>query len=360
MKRILHLTDSLDLAGTENCIMNWYRNIDRTKFDFDFFCLSNKHLYFKKEIEKLGGKIFVIEKENGLTEKVKFYFNVFKFLKVNKFYTFHTHFHYSNGFYCMLAFFAGIKERITNSHFNEGYRNTHFYKKLFSELLIKLFANKRIATSNEAGKTLYGKMPYSIIYCGIDVNKFAYNETDRKQIRKNLNIEENFVVGHIGRFEHQKNHNFLIDIFNEILKQKKNAILLSIGEGPLEKEIKEKVKSLNIEPKVKFLGVREDVNKLYQAMDCFILPSFFEGFGIVNIEAQCSGLPVFVSDGVPDEVNICNTKKISLKRTAKQWADVILENIKNIERKDCSFILKQAGFDIKDTVKQIEEVYLKN
>lgn len=361
MKRILHLTNNLALAGTETCIMNWYRNIDRDKIQFDFVCLSNKHLYFKEEIEKLGGNIFIIEKENGLTGQIKFYFNLFKFLKTNKFYTFHTHLHYSNGFYCMIAFLAGIKERITNSHFNEGYRNTPFYKKLFSKLLIKLFATKRIAASMEAGKTLYGKAHYTVIYNGIDINKFAYNENEREQTRKELlNIKENFVVGHIGRFEPQKNHNFLIDICNEILKQKENAILLLAGEGPFEKEIKEKVKMLNIETKVKFLGVREDVNKLYQAMDCFVLPSFFEGLGIVNIEAQCSGLPVFISDGVPNEAMLCNTTKISLNTSAKQWADSILEKVKNFERKDCSLTLKQAGFDIKDTAKQIEKVYLRN
>ena len=107
--------------------------------------------------------------------------------------------------------------------------------------------------------------------------------------------------------------------------------MLLIGEGPLEKQIKEKVKKLNIETKVKFLGIREDVNKLYQAMDCFVLPSFFEGLGIVNIEAQCSGLPVFISDGVPDEAMLCNTTKISLKTSATQWADIILKNVTNID-----------------------------
>ena len=360
MKQILHLTDTLSLAGTETCIVNWYRNIDRTKLEFDFVCLSNKHLYFKEEIEKLGGKIFVITKKNGLIGQIKFCFNLFNFLKDNKFYTFHTHFHYSNGLYCMIAFLAGIKERITISHFNEAYRNTPFHKKLFSNLLIKLFSTKQIAVSNEAGKTLYGKIPYSIIYNGINLNKFAYNETDRKLTRKELNIEKNFVIGHIGRFEPQKNHNFLIDIFNEILKQKENAILLLIGEGPLEKQIKAKVKSLNIETKVKFLGVREDVNHLYKAMDCFVLPSFFEGLGIVNIEAQCCGLPVFISDGVPGEAMVCNTIKISLNKSAKQWADIILKNVKDFKRKDCSVILKQNGFDIKDTSKQIEKIYLEN
>lgn len=357
MKRILHLTNNLALAGTETCIMNWYRNIDRDKIQFDFICLTDKNSYFKVEIEKLGGKIFIIKKENGLTGQIKFYYNLFKFLKTNKFYTFHTHFHYSNGLYCVIAFLAGIKERITSSHFNEGYRKTPIYKKFISKLLIKLFATKRIAVSNEAGKILYRNLPYTVIYDGIDLNKFAYNQAERQQIRKDLNIEQNFVIGHIGRFEPQKNHKFLIDIFNEILKQKGNAVLLLIGEGPLKNEIKQKVKNLNIETKVKFLGVREDVNKLYQAMDCFVLPSFFEGLGIVNIEAQCCGLPVFISDGVPDEAMICNTAKISLNTSARQWADIILEKVKNIERKDCSLTLKQAGFDIKDTAKQIEKVY---
>ena len=360
MKRILHLTNNLALAGTETCIMNWYRNIDRDKIQFDFICLTDKNSYFKEEIEKLGGKIFIIKKENGLTGQIKFCYNLFKFLNTNKFYTFHTHFHYLNGLYCVIAFLAGIKERITISHFNEGYRKTPIYKKFISKVLIKLFATKRIAVSNEAGKTLYGKTPYTVIYNGIDINKFAYNQTERKQTRKDLNIEDYFVIGHIGRFEPQKNHNFLIDIFSEILKQKENAILLLAGEGPLEKEIKEKVKMLNIETKVKFLGVIEDVNKLYQAMDCFVLPSFFEGLGIVNIEAQCSGLPTFVSDGIPGEAMVCNIMKISLNTSAKHWADIALENIKNFERKDCSFTLKQAGFDIKDTAKKIENFYFEN
>ena len=358
MKRILHLLDTLTLAGTETCIINWYKNIDRTNLEFDFLCLSDKNSYFKEEIEKLGGKIFVIETENGLIEQIKFYFNLFKFLKNNNFYTFNTHFFYSSGFDCMIAFLAGIKERIITSHFNEGFRNIPLYKKVLSKLFIKLFSTKRIAVSNEAGKDLYGNMAYTIVYNGIDSKKFSYDKTIRREKRKDFNIEKNFVVGHIGRFEEQKNHNFLINIFNEILKQKQNAILLLIGEGPLENNIKQKVKKLNLETKVKFLGLRDDVYQLYQAMDIFVFPSFFEGFGIVNIEAQCSGLHCFISDGVPDEAVICNTTKIQLNKSAKQWADIILEKTKNIEKRDCSNIIKKAGFDIADTSKLIEKIYL--
>ena len=344
-------------GGVEAVVMNYYRHIDKTKYQFDFICDEDSKNIPCEEIEKLGGKIFIIKKEKGLTGQIKFYFNLFKFLKRNKLDIFHTHFHYLSGFDCMIAFLTGIKQRITISHFNEGFRKIPLYKKFISKLFIKLFATIRIAVSNEAGKALYEKMPFTVIYNGINLNKFAYSQTIRKQIRKELNIEENFVVGHVGRFEEQKNHSFLIDIFIEILKQKGNAVLFLIGEGPLEGNIKQKIKNLNLETKVKFLGVREDVNKLYQAMDCFVLPSFFEGLGIVNIEAQCSGLPVFISDGVPDEAMICNTTKLSLTDSAKQWADSILEKVKNFERKDCSLTLKQAGFDIKDTAKQIEKVY---
>ncbi len=364
MKRILQLSYSLALAGTETVIMNWYRNIDTNRVQFDFLSAKDgeDNLYFKKEIEKLGGKVFIIKRNSGIIEKIKFYFNLFKLIKNNNFYAFHTHAHYSSGFDCMIASIAGVKKRFVISHFNAGWgplKRTPFYKKFFSRLLIQIFSTNCLAVSYDAGKNLYGRhIQFQVLPNGIDTEKFNFNEETRNKIRKDLKIENRLVIGNVGRFETQKNHSFLIEIFNEIYKLNNNSVLLLVGDGSLKNKIEKKIKSLNLQDNTIVLKARKDIEKIYQAMDSFIFPSLFEGLGNVVIEAQCSGLPCFISDGVPEEAIICNTTKISLKKSAEEWAEIILEKMKKFKRKESLKFIKDAGFDIKYTAKQIEKLYL--
>lgn len=365
MKRVIHLSYSLCLAGTEMVIMNWYRNINRDEIQFDFIVTSLERAFFKDEIEKLGGNVFFIHKKKNLSGKIKFLYDLYVFLKQhkNEHEIFHTHDHFLSGLSCMAAYFAGIKKRFTISHFADGIgelKNVSKFKKLISRLFINLFATKLFAVSKDAGTSLYGnKSDFIILNNGIDINKFKYNEQIRNKTRKELNLKNKFVLGHIGRLSKEKKHLFLVDIFNEIHKYNTNSILLLVGNGNMKIDIENKIKNLNLHNHVLFVGTQKNTNVFYQAMDCFVFPSISEGFGIVAIEAQSAGLPCFISDRIPNEVNIINTTKISLNKSSKEWAEIILEKTKNFQRQDCSNIIRKAGFDMQDTVKNIEMEYLK-
>ena len=181
----------------------------------------------------------------------------------------------------------------------------------------------------------------------------------REEKRKELNIKKDtFVIGHIGRFMPVKNHEFIIDVFNEIHKENKNTLLLLVGQGPLMDEIKEKVKKLKLTRYVKFLGQRTDVNELYQAFDTFIFPSLYEGLGMVAIEAQASGLPCVASTEVPSIVKVTDCLEfLELEDTINTWKNTILEKI-NIKRKNYVTEIKKAGYDIKIEAKKLEKKYI--
>ena len=220
-----------------------------------------------------------------------------------------------------------------------------------------------MACSEAAALELYGttKNVY-ILHNAIDVNKFKYNEKTEKTKRKELKIKDkDIVIGHIGRFEKQKNHEFLIDIFNEIHKQNKNTILLLVGEGSLKEEIEQKVKNLNLEKSVKFLGQRSDVNELYQAMDAFVLPSLYEGLPLVGVEAQAAGLPCFFSTEVTKETKVLETTKlIELTEGPQKWASIILKELKSYKRVDTAEEITKNKFNISMESTKLDNYYQKN
>ena len=174
-----------------------------------------------------------------------------------------------------------------------------------------------------------------------------------------MNINDKLVVGHIGRFSLQKNHEFLIDIFHQISKYKKDAILLLVGVGELQDNIKKKVNELGLSDKVQFLGIRSDINELLNAFDIFILPSFFEGLPVVGVEAQATGLTVYTSDLITKDLPINNlVKYYSLNDSAETWAKNILENHKKVNRENTTELIKQSGFEVKSAAEKMEKIYL--
>lgn len=370
--KVLHITEKLQAGGIENFIMNVYRNIDREKVHFDFLVTRDEKEFFEDEIKTLGGNKFVIESnknENVFIRVLKESRKIGKFLKDNKYDVVHVH----SGtplrvFYLRAAKKAGVNKRIYHSHSAEvkGPHNGLKVKKVIFKILKKLFpiyATNYFACSELAADWMYPKklikqQKVLVINNGIDIEKFRYNEQVRNEYRKNLNIENKKVIGHIGRFNHQKNHTFLLDIFKEIVYKNKDYMLLLLGNGELREEIENKAKALGIEENVKFLGVRNDVEKVMQAMDLFLLPSNYEGLPVVGIEAQATGLPMVCSDNITREVCITNNvEMISLSKSAKEWADIILDNIEKFERKDTSENVKNKGYDIKDVARKIEKLY---
>lgn len=324
--RILQCVSNMDRAGIETMLMNFYRNIDRNKVQFDFLCNKSKSGDYDEEIKKLGGKIYV---SPGL--------NPFKWFKYQKYMKnlFKKHPEYkiihcqneAMGFPALYAAKkAKIPVRIAHSHNTTTRFDLKWPIKIIYKYLLRTVATDFVACSHAAGKYLFGK-DVKVINNAIDIGKFTYNESIRKKIRKNMKLDKKFVIGHVGRFEPQKNHKFLVKMFNEYQKQDKNAVLLLIGTGSLENEIKKMVHKLNLEDKVIFTGNISNVNEMYQVMDIFVLPSFHEGLPVVGIEAQISGLKCILSNRITEEVKITDNIEFLPIDDYNNW----IEQIKKYE-----------------------------
>ena len=278
---VAHIMGKWNGGGVESVVMNYYRNIDRNRIQFHFLCDEDSTDIPYEEIEKLGGKVIVIPPYQKLFKYQKELYRIFK---ENNYKIIHSHINALSVFPLRIAQKAKIPVRIAHSHSTS---NKKEWKKNILKMILrpfsKLYANNYFACTEYAGKWLFGKKvverkELNVINNAIDLKKFEFNENTREDLRKELGIKEDvLVIGHVGRFMKQKNHEFLIDVFEKAIKQDDNIYLILVGQGPLEDKIKEMAKEKGIEYKILFLGQRNDVNKLYQAMDIFVLPSLYEG-----------------------------------------------------------------------------------
>lgn len=358
--RVLHILQRMEAAGVQTLLMSIYRNIDRSKVQFDFLVHYKEDQFFDKEIEALGGHVYKLSVRED-HDMIKYIHELKVFFKNHPEYKIvHGHMPVLGFFYLRAAYKAGIPVRIAHAHTDQHYNSLKGYISVVMKNLYPIYANHYFACSDNAGKYIFGNQKYEIIRNAIMTEKFAYNEEIREKKRKELGLENKFVVGHAGRFAEHKNHDFLIDVFSEIVNVNPNSVLMLVGDGELRKIIEQKVNSLGISKQVLFMGVRADINELYQAMDAFVFPSVFEGLGIVNIEAQASGVLTFCSDAVPQEANICPAfKSIPLSKNAKQWAQIIVKDnsIREV-RKDMSEYVVKAGYDTKELAQKSQEFYL--
>lgn len=370
--RVLQIiANSKNFGGVEAFLLEIYRNIDKSKIQFDFlFSQSSAYDLYKNEIEDMGGHIYELHcNGNKIKRKILLGIRLKKFLKENNYNIVHinTGAFFFNLQVAIIAKITKVRKIIVHSH-NVSLESKFGFKRILIDFLkpiIQLFATNYFACSMPAANSLFTKKminsnKFKIIKNGIDVEKFKFNNKIREEKRKELNIEKKFVIGHIGRFVYQKNHEFLIDVFDEICKQNKNSILLLIGEGELEEKIKNKVEKLKLAERVLFLGPRQDISELLQAMDIFVFPSRYEGLGIVAIEAQCTGLRIILSDSIPKEVKIAeNIKFISLNENKKKWSEIVLglENKEN--REEAYKNIFSRGYDVHDVVNQLQEFYLR-
>lgn len=253
-----------------------------------------------------------------------------------------------------------IPVRIAHSH-NTGFQTNSKVQKIIGDLFkvsMKKNANIYLACSDLAGKWMFGNSRFINLPNGIDLERYKYNEKSRLRIRKELGIEGNIVIGNVGRFAPQKNHLFLIDIFKEIHKINSNTILVLAGIGDLMEDTKNKVISLGLENSVLFLGFRNDISDLTQAMDLFLMPSLYEGFPVTAVEAQASGLPCVFSDSITRDIKILNEViYLSLELSAKEWATKTLSVINTTRRDECYSLLKKGGYDIKDMAYRLKRLY---
>lgn len=350
-------------GGVEAVTINYYRNIDKNKVQLDFICDEDSTNIPYEEIERMGGKVIIIP---SYSKPFKYHKALKRVLKEGNYKIIHSNINTLSVFSLFAAKCAGVPVRIAHSHSTTNKKEKK--KNLMKQVLrpfSKVFATDYMCCSELAGRWLFGNKEYDkgnvyLLNNAIDLDKFKYNESLRKKKRKELGIKDNtLVIGHIGRFVAQKNHDFLIDIFDEIHKKNNNSILLLAGQGPLMEDIKNKVKELNLDDNVKFLGQRNDANELYQAFDVFLLPSLYEGLPVVGVEAQAAGLLCYLSDDMTKETKVLDiTKFMSLNNTLKEWADNILDDVKKYKRIDTSKEMTAKNFNIKEEAKKLEEYYL--
>lgn len=351
-------------GGVESVVMNYYRHIDRTKIQFDFICDEDSTNIPYEEIEKMGGKVILIPPYQKV---FKYHKKLKEVLKSGGYKIVHSHINTLSVFSLFAVKCAGVPVRIAHSHSTTNKKEKK--KNLLKQVLrpfSRVFATDYMCCSELAGRWLFGNKEYDngnvyLLNNAIDLDKFKYDEEKRKEKRKELNIEDStLVIGHVGRFVEQKNHRFLIDIFNEVHKQKENSILLLAGQGPLMEEMKEKVKILGLEKNVMFLGQRSDINELYQTFDVFCLPSLYEGLPVVGVEAQATGLLCELSNDMTKETKVLDTTRfISLNTSAEEWATIILDDYSKFKRHDTTSEITKNNFNIKNETSKLENEYSK-
>lgn len=363
MIRVLHVVGKMHYGGMETLIMNLYRHVDREKIQFDFLVHYEEAGEYDDEIRRLGGKIYVMPRT--LPQ------NYFVYKKaLMKFFTEHQEYRIIHGHLQSVAYIyhdiakrTGDRICITHAH-NNGYdKNLKGIMGYYTALLAQKYTDVFFGCSDEACELFFPKAikqgkKITVIKNGIESEHYRFSEEIRNEVRRELGLEKNFVIGHIGRFSPQKNHKFLLSIFSEICKKNPDSKLVLVGKGPLEDDVRVLADRLSIKEHIVFLGARSDVPRLLQGMDAFLLPSLYEGLGIVLVEAQASGLKCFASNTVSKEANVTDLLTyIELEQSAEYWADKILSSI-SYEREDKIKDIVASGFDIRKSAAELEAFYL--
>lgn len=353
LKRVLVVTTTnLGFNGITSVIMNYYRNIDRSKIQFDFAIAEEIHKTIAEEIKELGGVIYQLSSRKKKT--IKYLKELKQLVKEKKYEIVHVHGNSGTLYFDIHALKnAGVPMRIAHSH-NSTCNHKIIHKLLKNKLNKEMTCG--MACSELAGEWLFNR-EYIVMNNGIDIDIFLFNEEVKKKYRTKLNIEKKYVIGHIGHFSYQKNHEYLINVFAEVLKEIPNAVLMLIGDGKLRGEIEKQIYKLGISKNVLLLGNRSDISELMQSMDILVFPSRFEGLPVVLVEAQAAGLKVIASDNVTEECKITDKIEFLSLNNKNKWVEKIVCNNKKYERKDVEKIIKESTFNIKREIRKLEAFY---
>lgn len=360
MLRILHCVNNMHRAGLETMLMNYYRNIDRTKMQFDFLTHRAERSDYDDEIEALGGKIYHAPRLYPRNYPEYFRCMDSFFREHTEYKIVHSHIDAMSYLPLLAAKKAGIPVRIAHSHSSGIDLDFKYPLKQYFRFRLGNVTTHSFSCGEKAGEFLFRGRDFTVIPNAVDPLQFHFSEAIRQQRRAELDIENRFVVGHVGRMSYPKNHEFLLRLFAELLNKRPDALLLLVGTGEKAEELKSKVMELGISSSVMFLGNRNDVHELYQAMDVFVLPSHFEGIPVVGIEAQFAGLPCLFSEGVPREVcfsKTCRFRKLS--EPLSVWIDDLLSLASEADR---SANIENTAYDIRiaavDLQKRYEELFI--
>lgn len=359
MIRVLQAVNDMQRAGLETMLMNYYRNIDRDRIQFDFLTHRPYRAAYDDEIESMGGRVYYAPRLYPQNYPAYFRFMKKFYAEHSEYTIIHSHIDAMSAFPLYAAKKSGLPVRIAHSHNTRLDKDAKIVIKYFAKKAVPLVANEYWSCGELAGTFMYGEKPFKVIHNAIDLERFQYDAVIRTRVRKNLGLENAFVIGHVGRYCSVKNQSFLLDIFKIIGTQKENVHLLLIGIGDEEENLRKKAVALGIADKVTFLVNRSDVNELYQAMDVFVMPSLYEGLPVVCVEAQANGLPCLVSDRISEEVLLTgNIQSKSLSDGAESWANDILQN-KSARSVTAIQELKEKGYDIKQEAALLAEQYVR-
>ena len=352
--RIAHVNGRGAKAGVESVVFNYYRAIDLEKFQFDFIVDEDSPYEIPAEILALGCKVIKIPSYRHLFS----YINALKRI-LPEYKIVHAHMNTLSVFTLFAAKRAGVPVRIAHNHNTAG--KGEFLRNALKNILRPfsvVYPTNMFACTEFAGRWLFGKAAsragkVTVIRNAIDAERFRYSGEKRERVRRELGVSGKYVIGNVGRFVPQKNHTFLLDIFAEVRKINKDAVLLLVGDGELKPAAEKKAGVLGIAEQVMFLGARDDVNELYQAMDVFLLPSLYEGLSVVTVEAQCAGLPVMLTTDVPAAEWV---RHLPLSAGAAEWVRHLPPSAGDDRRREIS-TLSCKEWDIAGEAARLEGIY---
>lgn len=360
MIRVLHVLGGLDRGGAESMVMQLYRNIDRSTIQFDFIVHTPQKQAYYQEVLSLGGKIYHFPAFNG-----KNFFAMRKlwkrFFEQHPEYTIvHSHVRSYASVYMPIAKKCGRKT-IIHSHSTSNGKSVISAVKYLLQYPLRFQADYLFACSTESGKWLYGsralkKNNYVFLPNGIDIERYRYSKETANEYRAKLNLQNNFVIGHVGRFHEAKNHMFLLDIMAEVCHKRSDAMLLLVGDGPQREKIEEKIRKMDLEQRVILTGSRSDVPELMQAMDVFVFPSLWEGLPVTVVEAQASGLPCLVSDKITKDIDISDLVNRLSINSVSAWSDMLVKM--DVARMDVQEQIRAAGFSVQDLAWFLRDFYI--
>lgn len=359
MRKILVVitTNFVSWGGLTTAYMNYYRVLDKSKLLIDFASMNKVEPGLEKEVNENGGQYYQLSDKRQTP--IKYLIDLNRLLRHKNYDVIHVHGNSATmAAELFLSLLCGIPVRIVHCH------NTQPKYRRLSKLLCPVFNRmytQAVAVSFEAGSWLYKKNPFIILNNAIDIKKYSFDFNKRMAARNKLELDNDvLVVGHVGKINYQKNHTFIVKIFSELVKMKENSCLLLIGDGELREEIEKQVEEYGLTNKVVFVGMSNEPEFWLNAMDCFLFPSHFEGFGLALAEAQANGLACFASDVIPDKTNATGTVHfMSLDDNAKKWAECIM--LSDISRMDNNYIKEkfyQTGLDISMEANKLKELYL--
>ena len=359
--RILHINASLRSGGVAILLYNYYEKMNHDLIAFDHIVHVPDKGMTELKFEKEGSIVYHLPRFNRLFDT---FFKTRKIIKQGKYKIVQVH-HTQKSFLQLLAAWScGVPVRIAHSHnYYTGEKGLKYCVNRVFSSLTTLFATDYFACSDLAGQYVYGKKTaskkYKKVINAIEVEKYRLQSKIRDTIRKEWNLEGKFVISHVGRLTSQKNPYRLLSIFSEVAKRQDDAVLFWIGTGEMEGEIREHISELGLEDKVILAGESDRVNELLMGADFFLLPSLYEGLGIVLVEAQVSGLPCLASDVIPHEVKLTDCLEfLALSESDGTWADKILE-MSTMQRRNCTYKIIEAGYDLQTNANDLQQWYLR-